>query len=567
MMGIAVCAGVRPRSDGTPPPIGKVRHEVDSMESDSMEFAPLAAPEQEAAPWVDRVVTSPVVRSGYLSLAGHLLLCILLAVFAIERTPPRRLRPLAFSMSQQPQDDEAGDRQDAVEIGAADDADGSEALAEARAAATVDLPLVDAPPLVAMAAIDPVPAGDPITAEPASENEPSDQAFALPLGAGPIAQTVSARGGPARPAASGRTAARASSGGGPPDGKPFTSRTGAGRAAAVRGRGGSPASEAAVERGLDWLALHQAVDGSWQFDLSGCRCNGACRDPGSLTSSTASTAIALLPFLGAGHTHRDGRHQETVSRGIYYLLSRMTRTPRGGDFCEGTMYGHGVTTLALAEALGMTKDDMLVPPVRDAIRFIETAQDMHGGGWRYLPGQAGDITVTAWQLTALKSAQLAGLEAPSPTIDGVRRFLDRVQSLNGAAYGYRSPSAKPCTSAIGLLCRMYTGWGPEQEPLNRGLTTLAKPGPAPEAVYQNFYLSQALLQFDHPVWPRWNMKNRDQLIARQARVAHEAGSWFFADHDTAPGGRLAHTALAILTLEVYYRLLPIYRQEAVDSEF
>jgi hypothetical protein len=192
---------------------------------------------------------------------------------------------------------------------------------------------------------------------------------------------------------------------------------------------------------------------------------------------------------------------------------------------------------------------------------------MHSGGWRYLPGQSGDITVTAWQLTALKSAQLAGLEAPSPTIDGVRRFLDRVQSQAGAAYGYRSPSAKPCTSAIGLLCRMYTGWGPEQEALNRGLTVLAKPGPAPQAIYQNFYLSQALVQFDHPVWPRWNLKNRDQLVSQQSRIAHESGSWFFDDRDTAPGGRLAHTALAILTLEVYYRLLPIYQQEAVEAEF
>jgi hypothetical protein len=69
------------------------------------------------------------------------------------------------------------------------------------------------------------------------------------------------------------------------------------------------------------------------------------------------------------------------------------------------------------------------------------------------------------------------------------------------------------------------------------------------------------------VWPRWNAKNREQLVARQARVAHEAGSWFFNDHDTAPGGRLAHTALAILTLEVYYRLLPIYREEAVAAGF
>ena len=141
------------------------------------------------------------------------------------------------------------------------------------------------------------------------------------------------------------------------------------------------------------------------------------------------------------------------------------------------MYGHGVTTLVLAEAYGMTHDALLLEPLREAIRFIVTAQDQHGGGWRYLPGQAGDITVTAWQLAALKSAMIAGVETPSPTIDGVRRFLDGVQAANGAAYGYRSPAAKPCTSAIGLLCRMYTGWKPDDEPLIRGVTNLAKPGP------------------------------------------------------------------------------------------
>ena len=344
-------------------------------------------------------------------------------------------------------------------------------------------------------------------------------------------------------------------------------RRGRSRGAAAKARGGSTASEAAVEAGLAWLALHQAADGSWQFDLSGCRCDGACRDRGTLTGSTASTAIALLPFLGAGSTHVDGPYQQAVSRGIYYLVSRMQPTPRGGDFCEGTMYGHGVTTLALAEALGMTGDAMLVPYVRDAVRFIETAQDLHGGGWRYLPGQAGDVTVTAWQIAALKSAALAGMEVPSPTIDGARRFLDRIQTQHGAAYGYRTPAAKPCTSAIGLLCRMYTGWGSTQEPLQRGITNLAKPGPHPSNIYQNFYLSQALIQLDHPVWPRWNARNRDQIVAQQAKFGHEAGSWFFADRDTAPGGRLAHTALAVLTLEVYYRLLLIYREEAVDREF
>ena len=181
------------------------------MEPDSIEFAPLAAPGPEATPWVDRVVRSPVVRSGYLSLAGHLLLCILLAVFALEKKPSPRLRPLVFSMSQQPQDDAAGDQAATGEIGAADEAAGSEAMAEAGAVAVaaVDSPLVDEPPLVAMAAIDSLPTSDAVDADATPEAEPSDQAIALPLGAGPIAQPVSARGGPARPAASSRTAARA----------------------------------------------------------------------------------------------------------------------------------------------------------------------------------------------------------------------------------------------------------------------------------------------------------------------------------------------------------------------
>jgi len=504
--------------------------------------------------WIERLVRSPLVRSGYLSLAGHLLLALLAAIVAWGPARPQRPRPLQLAFARP--DTDAG-LLEQVEVGGDPGHDPRPQ---------------DAPPLVGVTPVDPplVPAADLVAIEPAVAPEAVAEPPVLPgdeggtpavTAVGPLAQPVSARRSGAR------TTARGGVSGGSPEGPPFAARRGAARAAAVRGRGGSAASEAAVERGLAWLALHQAIDGSWRFDLSGCQCHGACRDPGTLTSSTASTAIALLPFLGAGHTHLGGSHQDTVSKALYYLLSCGQRTARGTDYSEGNLYGHGVTTLALAESFGMTRDESLVRPINDAIRFIENAQDLHGGGWRYLPGQPGDTTVTAWQLAALKSAQLAGLEAPSPTMEGVRRFLDRVQTRSGAAYGYLSPEAKPCTSAIGLLCRMYTGWGPEQEPLARGLTALAKPGPDPEAVYQNFYLAQALVLFDHPVWPRWNARNRDQLVARQARVGHEAGSWSFADRDTAPGGRLAHTSLAILTLEVYYRLLPIYQQDAVAAGF
>lgn len=509
-------------------------------------------------PLIDRFVRHPAVRSGYASILSHLVIAIMLAVLASRQDAPPRPPPLLLAFGDEHLRDAADDAlpmNHAIEIaplnaaaGAQVDQDDLTPPPPEIAIATppeADAPAVVAvkPTAVATVAVPTVAATARPQLQPASLNVTARPADTPPLGAAEAMK-------PGGTAATG-----------------FAARRGEARAAAVEARGGSAASELAVERGLAWLAEHQAVDGSWQFDLSGCRCQGACRQPGTLKSSTASTAIALLPFLGAGNTHVDGPYQQTVSRAIYYLISRMQPTPRGGDFCEGTMYGHGVTTLALAEAYGLAGDEMLVPYLRDAIRFIQTAQDQHSGGWRYLPGQSGDTTVTAWQLAALKSASLAGLETPSPTIDGVRRFLDRVQASNGAAYGYRTPEAKPCTSAIGLLCRMYTGWGPEQEPLVRGVTALAKAGPAPDDVYQNFYLSQALLQMNHPAWPRWNRHNRDQLVALQARFGHESGSWFFNDPDTAPGGRLAHTALAVLTLEVYYRLLPIYSERAVADAF
>ena len=504
--------------------------------------------------WIERLVASRRVRSAYASIVAHTAVLLLLEVLAADPQASRSL-PIRLSMPS-PAPADAGE----VEIGepVGEPAGGTEPSPRPAAATGDSLAVVPEPPLE-IGLLDPD--GPPLADRP--------QITRAPLPAAVLAATTlptAAEGGSMVPADPAPVAPQGTISGGPP-GLPaaaFAGRRGEARCRGGLERGGSAASEVAVERGLEWLVRHQAADGSWRFDLSGCRCDGGCRHPGTVPSTTAATGIALLPFLGAGHTHVEGVHRETVTRGLYYLMSRVRPSTRGGDLSEGTMYGHGVATLALAEALGMSGDRMLVPYVRDAVRFIETSQDMHGGGWRYLPGQAGDTTVTAWQIAALKSAALAGVVVPSPTIDAAGRFLDRVQVRQGEGYGYLAPQDRACTSAIGLLCRIYTNW-PQEATLDRGLAHLAKPGPAGEAVYQNFYLSQALLLRNHPAWRRWNARNRDQLVARQSQIGHETGSWNFADPDTVPGGRLGHTALAILTLEVYYRLLPIYGEDAAQS--
>lgn len=332
-------------------------------------------------------------------------------------------------------------------------------------------------------------------------------------------------------------------------------------------RGGTPQSEAAVQRGLKWLAYHQRDDGSWNFNHHGKRCRGACRNPGSEASTTAATALALLPFLGAGHTHTSDEYGEVVERGLYYLNNKASFEEHGADLRDGTMYGQGLAAIALCEAYAMSGETTLKGLAQQAIDFVVYAQDKKGGGWRYEPGQPGDTTVTGWQLMSLKSAQMANLNIPSPTFFMAQEFLDSVSSEYGSRYGYLT-SANPgkTTTAIGLLCRMYTGWHRSRPALIRGAKLLEEWGPSKTDMYFNYYATQVLCHFNGPQWERWNPKMREYLIATQATSGHEAGSWYFPDRHGDKGGRLYNTAMAVMTLEVYYRYMPLYDREAIGED-
>ncbi len=339
------------------------------------------------------------------------------------------------------------------------------------------------------------------------------------------------------------------------------------RAALAGGDGGNAQSERAVERGLRWLLAHQLENGSWHFDHRKSPCRGQCGNPGTETSTTAATALALLPFLGAGYTHLDGQYRDAVERGLYYLQKRTLTTPDGYDLQQGTMYAQGLATIAICEAYAMTSDPTLKDLGQGAIDFIVYAQNRRHGGWRYTPGEPGDTTVTGWQLMGLKSGQLAGYEIPQGTIYLVRRFLDTVEADSGAQYGYMTPDPRKTTTAIGLLMRMYIGWGRDNPALRRGVLYLDEWGPSQDKMYYNYYATQVMRHGEGPAWERWNARMRDHLIETQADGGHEAGSWHFANVHGDKGGRLYNTAMAVMTLEVYYRYMPLYRQKSVEQEF
>lgn len=352
-----------------------------------------------------------------------------------------------------------------------------------------------------------------------------------------------------------------------PFGGGLAGRRTAARAQLVAERGGSPRSEAAVERGLAWLIAHQSPGGGWRFEhrVSGCD----CRNAGHHESTTAATALALLPLLGAGHSPAGGAHQQAVARGLAYLKSRMQISPAGGDLQEGTMYAQGLATIALCEAYALSRegnsegDDELRAAAQQALNFIVTSQHI-AGGWRYFPQQPGDTTVLGWQWMALKSGRMAGLAVPEETFVRAAEFLDKVQTEGGAAYGYQRPEAEPTPTAVGLLCRMYSGVRRSDPRIIAGCERLAGWGSSYDDMYFNYYATQVLHHAEAPAWDAWNQKMRNHLVATQATRGHEAGSWHFADYHTAPGGRLCDTSLALMILEVYYRHLPLYGWKSVE---
>jgi hypothetical protein len=66
-----------------------------------------------------------------------------------------------------------------------------------------------------------------------------------------------------------------------------------------------------------------------------------------------------------------------------------------------------------------------------------------------------------------------------------------------------------------------------------------------------------MLQFQSPDWKRWNARTRDGLIELQTRGGPADGSWDADPRYAERGGRIYMTAIAVLTLEVYYRYLPL----------
>jgi hypothetical protein len=318
--------------------------------------------------------------------------------------------------------------------------------------------------------------------------------------------------------------------------------------------GGTPQSEGAVDKALAYLASTQEEDGRWDIAKHG----------GVAGHDVAATSFALLAFYGRGETHLDPdcQYHDAVKRGLHWLLEQgnaATGDLRGLKPQRNAMYDHGIASLALVEAYGVTKDTGLRSRAQAAIDFIVESQHEEGG-WRYQPNERGDLSVSGWMVMAMASGEMSGIQVPKKAWDGVANFLSIVSGgKDGGSYGYTdSPgkrrSGKRAMDAVGFFCAQLTGASPNSAKAFESALVVEEAGFRLDDIYYAYYGTLAAYQHQGPVWKKWIGEMQKAFLGAQAGD----GSWDPTGQHGKAMGKVIGTALVTLCLEAHYRYTPLY---------
>jgi len=299
------------------------------------------------------------------------------------------------------------------------------------------------------------------------------------------------------------------------------------------------ATKKAVDKALAYLAAKQENDGAW--------------------GNTAITGFVLLAFMANGHMPNQGDHGKVVAKGVRYLCS----TARNDGYLVGArggnMYCHGMATLALTQAYGMTGDEDVKKITKRAIELIIKTQN-NEGGWRYDPSPTGaDISVTIMQVMALRGAKDAGIHVPDKTMDDAIKYVNRCYDRRTGGYRYQpySAGAGYARTAAGVcvlqLCGKY-----EADEIKRAVEYMEHMGDdRAHYWYGHYYAAHAMNQVGGEGWEKYYKRMRNLLLSPGYQRA--TGEWYDTRREAAYGPAY-QTAIAVLILSVPTHYLPIYQK-------
>ena len=340
----------------------------------------------------------------------------------------------------------------------------------------------------------------------------------------------------------------------------------------------TPASERALQKGLEWLARNQGPEGNWNSNNLGL------------------VGMGALAFLSAGYLPGRGRYGNTVRRALNY----MTRNAKPSGLlnianAQHDMYNHGLAAFALGQAYGMTNDKVLNKVLDKALKLISNTQ-AEDGGWDYRArrqGRGHDLSLVVMQAKALRGAMDSGLEV-SPEVVGsaiqsVRRYYKTRSGKNGLTnpkaamleagqFTYNGGGGTLAMAAAGVVCLQefgqYGDWriGKNLDVIQAAIGKAAKPGSRNGSVpcgdaYTLYYVGQALYQVGGKRWRESYPRLRDYLVASQMLSAGESsqdGLWRGGRVGGVPGDMYG-TAVACFVLSMPNRYLPILQEGKIDS--
>ncbi|MDX9981987.1 MAG: terpene cyclase/mutase family protein, partial [Lentisphaeria bacterium] len=321
-------------------------------------------------------------------------------------------------------------------------------------------------------------------------------------------------------------------------------------------------TEAAVLRALRWLKLTQNPDGSW-----------------SRTQPEAMGGLCLLAFLAHGETPTSEEFGMTVQKAIKYLCDRMTAVPENSTKGLSREYTNGIATYALAEAYGVTKLPFIKPAMEKGLRFIVRGQQNSGGfDYNYAKGARWDLSVTGWQVQALKAGFVAGTENGEvpKALEKAASFIKGVSYRDGK-FGYNTPgSGSSGIQGVGTLCLQLIGDAESREAkagakwIKENATvewdTKREYAAHSNPVYNWYYQTQVMFHVGRTTWNQWNRQMKPQLVGNlkagpKTPEGKLTGFW------EGPGGKWDRpeydkwycTSLNALSLQVYYRYLPTFK--------
>ena len=330
------------------------------------------------------------------------------------------------------------------------------------------------------------------------------------------------------------------------------------------------AVQEACDRGAKFLISEQWASGAIQFGGRGGKAHEDLHPP---AKSIAMTSLAILGLAAIGHTPSDPTDEGRCMRDAIDFVLRPQHRDRNGYFgrADGSqMYGHGITALMLTEMVGMGADEeqdgRIHEACKDAIRLIVRAQRVgkeqrHRGGWRYKPDSTdSDLSVTVWQLMALRAGKNAGLDVPKEVIDRAVAYVRRCYNprRRGFAYEANSGDVRFSTAAEGLLSMQVCGQY-EADEVRRAADYLLERSPEQEKqwfYYGLYYYAQGMAQRGGEHASTAKQSTSRVLLKRQARD----GSWRTHGGNEGDGGPIYATSMALLSLSIHHNYLPIYQR-------